>query len=62
MELLNRFTLNDFIDVLPDGVVSILSTQSQLVNNLVYYDEKSLNKISKMLNKKEVYNLSLIHI
>ena len=57
MDLLNRFTLNDFLDVLPDGVVSILSTNSQLVNNLVYYDKKSLNKISKMLNKKEVDNI-----
>ena len=59
MELLNRFTLNDFLDrfPVPDGVVSILSTNSQLVNNLVYYDEKSLNKISKMLNKKNVNNI-----
>ena len=57
MDLLNRFTLNDFIDILPDGVVSILSTNSQLVNNLVYYDKKSLNKISKMLNEKQIDNI-----
>ena len=59
MELLNRFTLNDFQTGFryPDGVVSILSTKSQLVNNLVYYDKKSLNKISEVLNKKEVDNI-----
>ena len=57
MDLLNRFTLNYFLDVLPDGVVSILSTKSLLVNNLIYYDKKSLNKISKMLNHKEVDNI-----
>ena len=57
MDLLNIFTFNYFLDILPDGVVSILSTKSLLVNNLIYYDDKSLNKISEKLNKKHVYNI-----
>lgn len=38
MDLLNRFTLNLVLDILPDGVLSTLSNQSKLVNNLIYYD------------------------
>ena len=50
MDLLNIFALNLFIDILPDGVLSTLSTNSKLVNNLVYYDNNSLDQISKILN------------
>ena len=55
MDLLNRFTLIQFLDILPDGVLSTLSNQSQLVNDLIYYDTKSTNKISKYLNIKNLF-------
>ena len=38
MDLLNIFSLKLFVDILPDGVVSTLSNNFKLVNNLVYYD------------------------
>ena len=56
MNLLNTFTLNLFLDILPDGTLSTLSTNFKLINNLIYYDEDSTKKINIYL-----YNRSIFH-
>ena len=56
---MNRFTLNLYLDILPDSIVSTLSNQSKLVNNLVYYDQESINNIGQLLNTKIVKNLNM---
>ena len=50
MDLLNRFNVNLFIDILPDGILSILSNQYKLINDLVYYDNITMNKFQVIID------------
>ena len=54
MDLLSYNSVELLVESLPDGVISTLSNQSRYINNIVYFDEKTMNDIQDILKTNEL--------